>query len=184
MKKWMTVLAIALAVMMLTASVAAEDAARPSIIAHKANGIVIDGDLSDWNLDSPAVVADQSQLIRDGHLWKGDSDCSVTFSLSWDEDNLYIAADVTEDTPFGAIEMLEIAEQDNLELFISTDPGADPARTEFGTNDFLIYFLMDEGFWSTAVDRSMLPKDVMKSVRYKSIGLDGGIRVAENILQI
>ena len=178
MKKTLRIIAMALVLMMLTVPALAEEAERPGIIAHKADNIVIDGKLDDWNLDSPAVVADQSQIIRDGHLWKGDSDCSVTFYLSWDEDNLYIAADVTEDTPFGAIEMLEIAEQDNLELFISTDPGADPARTEFGTNDFLIYFLMDEGFWSTAVDRSMLPKDVMKSVRYKTIGMDGG----ENVL--
>ena len=178
MKNIVKMMALVLAVLMLTVPALAEEGGRPGITAHKASGITIDGNLDDWNLDSPAVINDMSQIIRDGQLWKGENDCSVTFYLSWDEDNLYIAADVTEDTPFGAIEMLEIAEQDNLEFFISTDPGADPERTEYGTNDFMIYFSMDEGFWSTAVDRSMLPKDVMKSVRYKTIGMDGG----ENVL--
>ena len=178
MKKTLRIIAMVLAILMLTAGAVAEEGGKPSIVAHKANGITIDGNLDDWNLDSPAVVKEMNQIIRDGQLWKGENDCSVTFYLAWDEDNLYIAAEVTEDTPFGAIEMLEIAEQDNLELFLSTDPNADPARTEFGTNDFLIYFSMDEGDWSTAVDRSMLPKEVMKSVRFKTIGMDGG----ENVL--
>ena len=177
MKNWMKIAAVVMALLVLTTSAVAE-ATRPGIFAHKADGIVIDGSLEDWNLDSPAVVADASQLIKDGHMWKGANDLSVTFYLSWDEENLYIAADVTEDTPLGAIEMLPIDGEDNLILYISTDPAADPERTAYGTNDFMIYFVMDEGFWDTAVDRSMLPKDVSKSVRYKSMGMNGG----ENVL--
>ena len=133
---------------------------------------MIDGSLADWNLDSPAVVDDASQIIRDGVVWQGANDCSAKFYLAWDEDNLYIAADVTEDSPLGAIEMLPIDGEDNLMLYISTDPTADPNRTEYGTNDFLIYFVMDEGFWDTAIDRSMVPKDARQ--RFVSLGMDGG----------
>jgi len=146
------------------------------IIAHKANGIVIDGSLADWNLSSPAVVEDPLQIIRDAVFWQGPNDSSAKFYLSWDEENLYFAADVTEDTPLGAIEMLPIDGEDNLKLYISTDPTADPERQEYGTNDFLIYFVMDEGFWDTAIDRSMVPKDSRQ--RFVSIGMDGG----ENVL--
>ena len=179
MKTTLRILAMVLAVLMLAVTAAAEEGGRPGITAHKANGIVIDGKLDDWNLEGAgAVVNDASQLIKDGHLWKGADDLSVTFYLSWDEENLYIAADVTEDTPLGAIEMLPIDGEDNLMLFISTDPQADPERTEYGSNDFMIYFVMDEGDWSTAVDRSMLAKEVLKATRYKSIGIDGG----ENVL--
>ena len=178
MKSTLKMIAMILAILMLIVSAGAEGE-RPSITAHKADGIVIDGKLDDWNLEgSGAVVKNAEQLIRDGHLWKGENDLSVTFYLSWNEENLYFAADVTEDTPLGAIEMLPIDGEDNLILFISTDPKADPERTAYGTNDFMIYFLMDEGDWSTAVDRSMLAKDVLKSVRYKSLGIDGG----ENVL--
>ncbi len=179
MKKILRAIAFTLAALMLIVPAIAEENARPGITAHKANGIVIDGSLEDWNLDSPAVVNDASQLIRDGHLWKGADDLSVTFYLSWDEDNLFFAADVTEDTPLGAIEMLPIDGEDNLKLYISTDPAADPDRTSYGTCDFLIYFLMDEGFWSTAIDRSMIT-DKETRCRFVSKGMDGG----ENVLNV
>ena len=177
MKNWMKVIALALVAIMLAAPALAETADRPNITAYKANGIVIDGDLSDWNLESAAVLDDESQLHRDGNLWHGPNDLSVKFWLSWDEENLYIAADVTEDTPLGAIEMLPIDGEDNLKLYISTDPTADPNRTEYGTCDWLVYFVMDEGFWDTAIDRSMVPKDSRQ--RFVSVGMDGG----ENVLE-
>lgn len=178
MKKWMNRLAGAMAAMMLmTAPALAEETARPNITAHKANGIVIDGKLDDWNLDSPAVVEDARQIIRDAVFWQGPNDCSAKFYLSWDEENLYVAADVTEDTPLGAIEMLPIDGEDNLKLYISTDPAADPERQEYGTNDFLVYFVMDEGYWDTAIDRSMVPKDARQ--RFVSVGMDGGESVLD-----
>ena len=86
MKKWMKRMAGAMAAMMLmTAPALAEETARPNITAHKANGIVIDGKLDDWNLDSPAVVEDASQIIRDAVFWQGPNDCSAKFYISWDE---------------------------------------------------------------------------------------------------
>lgn len=177
MKKWMKVLAGAMAAMMLSAPALAEETARPSITAHKATEVTIDGNLDEWNLDSPAVVEDATQVIRDVVFWQGANDCSAKFYLAWDEENLYMAADVTEDTPLGAIEMLPIDGEDNLKLYISTDPSADPARTEYGTNDFLVYFIMDEGFWDTAIDRSMVPKDARQ--RFVSMGMDGGESVLD-----
>ena len=178
-KKWIAGLLAIIAVVAFTvpALAAEEGAERPNITAYKAADIVIDGSLADWNLDSPAVVNDASQLIRDGILWKGVDDCSVNFYLAWDEDNLYMAAEVTEDTPLGAIEMLPIDGEDNLKLYISTDPTADPERVEYGTKDFLVFFLMDEGFWDTAIDRSMVPKDFRE--RFVSVGMDGGESVLE-----
>ena len=177
MKRWMSLLTGVVILMLLVVPAMAEENARPGITAHKAADVVIDGSLEEWNLDSPAVVADASQIIRDAVFWQGPNDCSATFYLAWDEENLYMAADVTEDTPLGAIEMLPVDGEDNLMLFISTDPTADPDRQEYGTNDFVVYFIMDEGYWDTAVDRSMVPKD--KRQRYVSVGMDGG----ENVLE-
>ncbi|MDR0929238.1 MAG: hypothetical protein LBM74_05930 [Oscillospiraceae bacterium] len=177
MNKLMKLLAVTLAVLMLAAPALAEETARPNMTAYKAQGIAIDGKLDDWNLDSPAIVDQAEQIIRDGVIWKGASDCSVTFYLSWDEENLYMAAEVTEDTPLGAIEMLPIDEQDNLKLYISTDPTADPERQEYGTNDFLVYFVMIDQYWDTAIDRSMVPKDARQ--RFVSVGMDGGESVLE-----
>ena len=179
MKKFTKLFALALAILMLSAPALslAEAAERPSIVAHKANGIVIDGDLSDWNLDSPAVVDKDEQVIRDYNMWMGVEDLSAKFYLAWDEDNLYMAAQVNEDTPLGAIEMLPIDGEDNLKLYISTNPDSDPARLEYDTWDWLIYLIMDEPYWDTAIDRSMVTKD--KALRFISTGMDGGESVIE-----
>ncbi len=147
-------------------------AERPSITAHKASGVTIDGKLDEWNLESPAVVDQAEQVIRDLSFWQGANDCSAKFYLAWDETNLYMAADVTEDSPLGAIEMLPIDGEDNLKLYISTDPTADPERTAYGTNDFLVFLIMDEGYWDTAIDRSMVDKELRQ--RFVSKGMDGG----------
>ena len=71
MKKLMKFAAGMLAALMLAVPALAENAARPNITAHKANGIEIDGKLDEWNLDSPAVVQDASQVIRDVVFWPG-----------------------------------------------------------------------------------------------------------------
>ena len=177
MKKTLRMIAAAMVAMLLVVPALAEETERPSITAYKANNIVIDGNLDDWHLDSPAVVEDASQVIRDVVFWQGANDCSAKFYLAWDEENLYMAADITEDTPLGAIEMLPIDGEDNLKLYISTDPAADLERQEYGTNDFLVYFVMDEGYWDTAIDRSMVPKEARQ--RFVSAGMDGGESVLE-----
>ena len=176
MKKFVKLVAAILAVMMISIP-ALSLAERPNITAHKANGIVIDGKLDDWNLDSPAEISKPEQIIRDGNMWQGPDDCSAKFYLAWDETNLYIAAEVTEDSPLGAIEMLPIDGEDNLKLYISTNPASDPERTAYDTNDFLVYFVMDEGYWDTAIDRSMVDKDLRQ--RFVSKGMDGGESVLD-----
>lgn len=154
-----------------------EEQARPNIICHKMDAVTIDGSLSEWTLDSGAVVKDATQVIRDLTFWQGENDLSMTVYTGYDAEHLYLAFDVTEDTVYGAIEMLPIDGEDNLKLYISTDPAADPERTAYGTNDFLVYLIMDEGYWDTAIDRSMVPKDDRQ--RFVSMGMDGGENVIE-----
>lgn len=161
--------------LILPAVAFAED--TPTAIAYKVEAsITIDGKLDDWRLDSPILIEDASQVIRDVDFWQGPTDCSGTVYVMWDEDNLYMAVDVNEDSPFGAIAMLPLDGQDNFKLFISTDPSADPARTVYGTNDFLVYFIVDNQYWDTAIDRSMVDRDARQ--RFLSKGIDGG----ENVL--
>ncbi len=177
MKKRMTLAAGAIAAMTLAVPAMAAETETAAMTAYKAGTVTIDGKLDEWNLESPAAVKNPEQIIRDAVFWQGESDCSANFYLAWDENNLYMAADVTEDTPLGAIEMLPIDGEDNLKLYISTDPSADAARTEYGMNDFLVYFVMNEGYWDTAIDRSMVPKE--SRGRFVSTGMDGGESVLE-----
>lgn len=175
MKKTMTALLLSL-LMLLCAACASAD--QPCATAHKAETpLVIDGNLDDWNLSSPIVINQEAQVIRDVSFWQGEMDLSCTVYVMWDENNLYLAADVTEDTPYGAIEMLELDGEDNFKLYLSTDPAADPARTEYGTNDFLLYLIVDNGYWDTAFDRTMVAKENLQ--RFTTKGMDGGEDVLE-----
>lgn len=173
MKKMIRALfALALAVSMLMGFAGAEEAAtQPSSVAHKNTAIVLDGDLSEWNLSDPIVLDKAEQVSRDAHMWAGVNDLSAKVYVAWDENYLYIGAEITENTPYGSIEMLPMDGQDNIQLYLSTNPDADPARLEYDSNDFKVYLIMNKGYWDTAVDRSMVPKDSRK--RYISAGLDG-----------
>ena len=73
--------------------------------------------------------------------------------------------------------MLPIDGEDNLKVYVSTDPTADPERQAYGTNDFLVYLIMDEGYWDTAIDRSMIEKEARQ--RFVSKGTDGGENVID-----
>ena len=53
-----------------------------------------------------------------------------------DEDNLYLAADVTTTSSFDVIDGLPLI-VDNFMVYISTDPDLDPGRTAYDTRDFL-----------------------------------------------
>ncbi len=131
------------------------DLARPVATAWEVlEPVIIDGDLADWNTSSPLVLNSAEQLVRDSGYWKGAEDLSATVYLMWDNEALYIAADVTEDSPFGAIAMLPIDDNDNFALYISTNPDADPERTAYAATDFRLILVTDDLYWDTAFDRS------------------------------
>lgn len=154
-----TLLATGLFVLVAAAAVVGQSSEeRATVTAWQALApLTIDGDLSEWNTSTPLVLEDESQLIRDGDYWNGPDDLSARVYLMWDEDNLYIGAEVTEDTPFGAIAMLPIDDNDNFTLYISTNPNADPGRTAYESTDFRLILVTDDLFWDTAFDRSAVP---------------------------
>ncbi len=177
MKNIIRILALAMALCMAMGISLAEAPAQPTATAHKASNIVIDGDLSDWNLDSPIELKDPLQLVRHGFFWKGEDDLSGTVYVAWDEMYLYVAALVNDDNPFEVAEGLTLDAMDNMTLYISTNPADDPARTAYANRDFKVTLVLDNEYFDTAVDRSMVPKDARG--RYVSKGLDGSEQVLD-----
>lgn len=170
------ILMLLLALALLLSSAAAQE--TPVVTAAKMKQPVnVDGKLDEWDLSSPIVIDQPGQVIRDPSFWQGPSDLSCTTWVMWDDANLYLAVEVKEDTPYGAVEMLPLDGEDNFKLFLSTDPAADPARTAYGTNDFLLYMICDNQYWDTAFDRSMVAKELRQ--RFTSKGMDGGTDVLE-----
>lgn len=139
--------------------------------------ITIDGNLDEWNLNSPIEIKDESQVIRDANSWLGETDVSGTVYLMWNEQNLYLAADIKEASSFGAVGLLEHDMEDNFKLYISTNPESDPERTSYDTNDFLLYLMMDNQNWYTAFDRSMIEHE--KLARFTSQGMDNNMDVLQ-----
>ena len=148
-----------------------------TISAYKAAGLTIDGDLSDWNTSSPAVLNEEAQVVRDLGQWieLGAADCSVEAYMMWDEQNLYLAAKIMDDTPFMYREGFPPDMADSLVLFLSTDPAADPARTAYAANDFRLTMIIDDYYYNTGIDREM----VADQKGFESAGADGDAQVLE-----
>lgn len=160
--------AMVLCLGILSFSCAAE---QPTATAYRTETpIVLDGDLSEWNLSSPIEINSKSQVIRDVDSWLGETDVSCTVYLMWDEENLYLATDTKEASSFGAVGQLAHDMEDNYKIYISTNPEADPNRTAYETQDFLLYLMMDKQNWYTAFDRSMLEREQL--ARFTSQGME------------
>lgn len=172
-----TLFVLMLALCVMLTSGLAEAGTQAQGTAHKMGELVLDGKLDEWNTADPLVLNDPTQLVRDGVFWKGPDDLSAKVYISWDETYFYIGADVTEDTVFGAIETLPVDGVDNFQVYLSTNPADDPARTDYATNDFKFFLIMDGEYWDTAIDRSMVPSAAR--MRYISKGMDGGESVLE-----
>ena len=104
--------------------------------APKAKDVVIDGDLSEWDLSRSAKIVDKSQIIDQIEHWDGEDDCAMEISVMWDEENLYFAITISDKDPFVYREGFPLDELDAFIIFLSTDPAADPDRTEYTASDW------------------------------------------------
>ncbi|MCF7973606.1 MAG: discoidin domain-containing protein [Phycisphaerae bacterium] len=83
---------------------------------------VIDGDLSDWNLDAmiPAVLDTAEQLNAGQASWDGPDDLSGKFYMLWDDENVYMAVIVKDDTLSMNKTGVDIWNADCVEVFFAT----------------------------------------------------------------
>ena len=147
-----------------------------TITAYEAvSGVTIDGDLSDWNTSSPAVIDQGEQVVRDKGQWTGPEDCGIQVYLMWDDANLYLAAKMMDDTPFMYREGFPPDMADSLVLFLSTDPQADPDRTAYTANDFRLTMVIDDYYFNTGIDREMIEDNR----GFASKGADGDEQVLD-----
>lgn len=150
--KWMS-LVLVLIFCMSGSALAYSD---KNLEAPKAKDVVIDGDLSEWDLTRCLKIDSEAQIIDQIEHWDGAEDCSMEIYAMWDEENLYIAARIKDDTPFVYREGFPLDELDAIILFLSTNPDADPERTAYEATDWRIVQSTDEYDFFNYVDRGMV----------------------------
>lgn len=116
-------------------------AEKKTAVALKNRGPVkIDGKLDEWRKEAPIIMADLS-FLKEGTGWAGPSDLSGKAYLMWDEENLYLAAEITDKiSPVNNKERAEIWNGDGVEIVLGLDPKADQKRTTFGRGDYQLGF--------------------------------------------
>ena len=128
-----------------------------SALAWKAaDGIIIDGSLEEWNRTSPISLKLEQQVFRDANQWFGETDLSADVYVMWDLDNLYLAAEVKDDTPFMYREGFPADLADSLVFYIGLDSASDSERTSYAPTDFRVLLILDDYLFNTAIDRSMV----------------------------
>jgi hypothetical protein len=82
----------------------------------------IDGDLSDWNLRAmtPAVLDVEEQIHTGATSWDNPEDCSGEFYLLWDDEYIYMAVVVKDDSLSMTKTGGNIWNADAIEVFFST----------------------------------------------------------------
>ena len=152
-------LALSLGMLFCAASTAAAYGGN-ELIAPKAKDVVIDGNLDDWDLSRSLKINAENQITDQIEHWDGEEDCSVELYAMWDEENLYLAADIKDDTPFVYREGFPLDELDAVILFLSTNPDADPERTAYEATDWRMVQsadkYKDEYDFFNYIDRSMV----------------------------
>lgn len=145
-----------LALAMFAAAPAALAYSDANLEAPRAKNVVIDGDLSEWDTSRCLRIDSEKQIVDQIEHWDGEADCSMEIYAMWDEENLYIAAKVWDDTPFVYREGFPLDELDAIILFFSTNPNADPNRTAYEATDWRIVQSTDEYDFFNYIDRDMI----------------------------
>ena len=150
-------LALSLGMMICAASTASAYTAN-ELVAPRAKDVVIDGKLDEWDLSRSLKINAENQITDQIEHWDGEEDCSVELYAMWDEENLYLAADIKDDTPFVYREGFPLDELDAVIIFLSTNPDADPERTAYEATDWRIVTSVEDyyGDWFNFVDRDMI----------------------------
>lgn len=150
-------LALSLGMMICAASNASAYTAN-ELVAPRAKDVIIDGKLDEWDLSRSLKINAENQITDQIEHWDGEEDCSVELYAMWDEENLYLAADIKDDTPFVYREGFPLDELDAVIIFLSTNPDADPERTAYEATDWRIVTSVEDyyGDWFNFVDRDMI----------------------------
>jgi len=105
----------------------------------------LDGDLGEWSDSSPIVLSGR-EMLKEGSVWFGDKDVSGKVYIKWDNEYLYVAADVDDNMPFSnSRKDADIWNGDAIEVVIGLDNEAPKERDYMSNQDYQIGFGSGDG---------------------------------------
>ncbi|MDD2629318.1 MAG: sugar-binding protein [Limnochordia bacterium] len=108
---------------------------------------VIDGELSEWNLANPSLVIGPGSNVMKGDLLSAE-DLTLKLYVGWDNDNLYLAVDVKDDSVLGTFDLDDYWSIDRVNFAFdalnnttSASYATDsPGSGEWEDDDYWVYF--------------------------------------------
>jgi hypothetical protein len=92
----------------------------------------IDGSASGWPEDVPVLASNSArQFLRGAGLWQGEDVDSHAIRLLWDDDNLYILADVRDPEHNQPFTLSNAGSADNLWIYVTNSPTANRLSAKF-----------------------------------------------------
>lgn len=92
----------------------------------------IDGDASDWSPDLPVLASETAQqFLRGGGLWQGAEVGSHRITLTWDEDHLYLLAQVRDPVHEQPFTLSNVWQADTLWVYVTNTPDARRLSAKF-----------------------------------------------------
>ncbi len=94
-----------------------------SLRGHRVREIKVDGKLDDWAKTPASATAARWQVRDNPDAWTGPEDCSFSTRIGYDQKNLYVAVDVTDQTLWTEAEQSWY--RDGIEVFWDPRPPAE-----------------------------------------------------------
>lgn len=107
-----------------------------SVIAKRTGSITADGNLTEWGNEAKIPSQHQVFAVSD---WDFTDDVYANWQLSWDNNNLYVAASVTDDRHVQIAEPRFAYRGDSVEMQIDTD-SSDDGDEQVNLDDYQVLF--------------------------------------------
>jgi hypothetical protein len=100
----------------------------------------LDGDFAKWQV-GPLYVLDQAtQIVAGPKLWRGTGEFSARFALGWDDNYLYVGAEVTDPNLYQPFSERDIAKGDVVSLILETAFRKNFSNISTNGDEYLLLF--------------------------------------------
>lgn len=143
-----------------------------SIFAPKNQSIIVDGRLDEWSPASFINIGEKHILPGKGNPYQGPNDLSASMAMSWDNDNIYVAINVTDDQVVTS-ERVRLHENDSVQLYFDMQ---NDATDIYDANDSAYCLHVKDGIPTAELEKA--PTGYFVGANNAMSGPDRNVKVA------